>query len=164
MITFSCWIFLRKKFGTQHYPAVGYTAPTFEMMDVGCWAPKTNKAFIGWLPTQQPSRFVLGCIGFCWLNPSLFRINNTVWFSFTVQKMIANNLLLIIIMKLVELLLACCFNWFSKCHWLNIIVLVDLLTSSSKALLITTFTKLHSSNNNNNNKIPSSNPNNSNGL
>ena len=59
MILFSCWIFFGKKLGTQHYPTVvgvGYTKPTYEMMDVGCWVPNNNYAFVGcWEHNNQPT-------------------------------------------------------------------------------------------------------------
>ena len=68
MILFSCWIFFGKKLGTQHYPTVvgvGYTTPTYEIMDVGCWV-HNNQLYKSWLlGTQQPTNFSR-CVVLCW--------------------------------------------------------------------------------------------------
>ena len=68
MILFSCCIFLEKKLGTQHYPTVagvGYTTPTYEIMDVGCWV-HNNQLYKSWLlGTQQPTNF-RRCVVLCW--------------------------------------------------------------------------------------------------
>ena len=68
MILFSCCIFFGKKLGTQHYPTVvgvGYTTPTYEIMDVGCWV-HNNQLYKSWLlGTQQPTNFSR-CVVLCW--------------------------------------------------------------------------------------------------
>ena len=57
-----------KKLGTQHYPTVagvGYTTPTYEIMDVGCWV-HNNQLYKSWLlGTQQPTNF-RRCVVLCW--------------------------------------------------------------------------------------------------
>ena len=68
MILFSCCIVFGKKLGTQHYPTVvgvGYTTPTYEIMDVGCWV-HNNQLYKSWLlGTQQPTNFSR-CVVLCW--------------------------------------------------------------------------------------------------
>ena len=68
MILFLCCIFFGKKLGTQHYPTVvgvGYTTPTYEIMDVGCWV-HNNQLYKSWfLGTQQPTNFSR-CVVLCW--------------------------------------------------------------------------------------------------